>query len=105
MAALVVSLLAAAHLFVAASAFDNIASNRRVALQRVGLGILGGTAILPQPSHAVAADEELIDVYFGCGCFWHVQHVPEYVYLIVLSRFFKRKGSHRQQSFLRTSVF
>ena len=19
-------------------------------------------------------DEELIDVYFGCGCFWHVQH-------------------------------
>ena len=75
MAALVVSLLAAAHLFVAASAFDNIASNRRVALQRVGLGILGGTAILPQPSQAAAAaDEELIDVYFGCGCFWHVQH-------------------------------
>jgi len=21
-----------------------------------------------------AADEELVDVYFGCGCFWHVQH-------------------------------
>ena len=21
-----------------------------------------------------ATDEELIDVYFGCGCFWHVQH-------------------------------
>ncbi|KAL7512202.1 hypothetical protein ACHAXN_009181 [Cyclotella atomus] len=21
-----------------------------------------------------AADDELIDVYFGCGCFWHVQH-------------------------------
>jgi len=20
------------------------------------------------------ADEELVDVYFGCGCFWHVQH-------------------------------
>ena len=74
MAALVVSLLAVAHLFAAASAFDNIASNRREALQRVGLGILGGTAILPQPSHAAAADEELIDVYFGCGCFWHVQH-------------------------------
>jgi len=61
MAALVVSLLAVAHLFAAASAFDNIASNRREALQRVGLGILGGTAILPQPSHAVAADEEFID--------------------------------------------
>mmetsp|Transcript_20810 Transcript_20810/g.20030 ORF Transcript_20810/g.20030 Transcript_20810/m.20030 type:complete len:284 (-) Transcript_20810:234-1085(-) len=26
-------------------------------------------------SNAQAADdEELIDVYFGCGCFWHVQH-------------------------------
>jgi peptide methionine sulfoxide reductase MsrA len=25
-------------------------------------------------SPATAADEELVDVYFGCGCFWHVQH-------------------------------
>ena len=23
---------------------------------------------------AVAANDELVDVYFGCGCFWHVQH-------------------------------
>ena len=23
---------------------------------------------------AVAADEDLIEVFFGCGCFWHVQH-------------------------------
>ena len=23
---------------------------------------------------AVAATDELVDVYFGCGCFWHVQH-------------------------------
>jgi len=22
----------------------------------------------------IDGDEELIDVYFGCGCFWHVQH-------------------------------
>ena len=29
--------------------------------------------ILGQPTVA-AADDELIDVYFGCGCFWHVQH-------------------------------
>eukprot|EP00588_Corethron_pennatum_P013537 CAMPEP_0194279258 /NCGR_PEP_ID=MMETSP0169-20130528/13828_1 /TAXON_ID=218684 /ORGANISM="Corethron pennatum, Strain L29A3" /LENGTH=302 /DNA_ID=CAMNT_0039023659 /DNA_START=101 /DNA_END=1009 /DNA_ORIENTATION=+ len=27
---------------------------------------------LPEPSFADSA--ELIDVYFGCGCFWHVQH-------------------------------
>ncbi|KAK1746979.1 hypothetical protein QTG54_002323 [Skeletonema marinoi] len=26
------------------------------------------------PSPASADDEELIDCYFGCGCFWHVQH-------------------------------
>ncbi|KAL7530811.1 hypothetical protein ACHAXR_006640 [Thalassiosira sp. AJA248-18] len=31
--------------------------------------------LLTNPQPAVAAeDEELIDVYFGCGCFWHVQH-------------------------------
>jgi len=23
---------------------------------------------------ALAVDDELVDVYFGCGCFWHVQH-------------------------------
>eukprot|EP00549_Striatella_unipunctata_P001896 CAMPEP_0118681326 /NCGR_PEP_ID=MMETSP0800-20121206/4873_1 /TAXON_ID=210618 ORGANISM="Striatella unipunctata, Strain CCMP2910" /NCGR_SAMPLE_ID=MMETSP0800 /ASSEMBLY_ACC=CAM_ASM_000638 /LENGTH=291 /DNA_ID=CAMNT_0006577603 /DNA_START=17 /DNA_END=892 /DNA_ORIENTATION=- len=26
---------------------------------------------LPSPANA---DEELMEVYFGCGCFWHVQH-------------------------------
>lgn len=26
------------------------------------------------PLAAAAAGEELIDVYFGCGCFWHVMH-------------------------------
>ncbi len=25
-------------------------------------------------ANAVETNEELIDVYFGCGCFWHVQH-------------------------------
>jgi peptide methionine sulfoxide reductase MsrA len=39
----------------------------------------GGTAavlaLLGQTSPpAAAADEVMIDVYFGCGCFWHVQH-------------------------------
>ena len=29
----------------------------------------------PSPaSAAIDSDEELIDCYFGCGCFWHVQH-------------------------------
>lgn len=26
------------------------------------------------PERARAAEEENIEVYFGCGCFWHVQH-------------------------------
>jgi len=25
-------------------------------------------------AYAGDGDEELLDVYFGCGCFWHVQH-------------------------------
>jgi peptide methionine sulfoxide reductase MsrA len=42
------------------------------------------STILPQPSHAATApfaqqddhaDDELVDVYFGCGCFWHVQEI------------------------------
>eukprot|EP00542_Grammatophora_oceanica_P020777 CAMPEP_0194052678 /NCGR_PEP_ID=MMETSP0009_2-20130614/46505_1 /TAXON_ID=210454 /ORGANISM="Grammatophora oceanica, Strain CCMP 410" /LENGTH=294 /DNA_ID=CAMNT_0038700397 /DNA_START=31 /DNA_END=915 /DNA_ORIENTATION=+ len=33
--------------------------------------ILTGSMQEPQPAHA---EEGLIDVYFGCGCFWHVQH-------------------------------
>eukprot|EP00986_Skeletonema_menzelii_P005508 scaffold2040_cov132-Skeletonema_menzelii.AAC.5 len=32
------------------------------------------TVATSYPSTASAADEELIDCYFGCGCFWHVQH-------------------------------
>ena len=37
---------------------------------------LGALAALPAsaPGSASAADDELADVYFGCGCFWHVQH-------------------------------
>ena len=31
-------------------------------------------AILSKPKSSFAVDDdELIDVYFGCGCFWHVQ--------------------------------
>mmetsp|Transcript_19651 Transcript_19651/g.32219 ORF Transcript_19651/g.32219 Transcript_19651/m.32219 type:complete len:291 (+) Transcript_19651:58-930(+) len=32
------------------------------------------TVATSYPSTASADDEELIDCYFGCGCFWHVQH-------------------------------
>jgi len=32
--------------------------------------LLPGVALLP----AAAAAEEMVSLYFGCGCFWHVQH-------------------------------
>jgi peptide methionine sulfoxide reductase MsrA len=31
-------------------------------------------APLAQAQPALAVNDELVDVYFGCGCFWHVQH-------------------------------
>lgn len=33
-----------------------------------------GALFSPERANAAADEEELIDVYFGCGCFWHVQH-------------------------------
>ena len=37
--------------------------------------LLSSAALLVRPSPAAGAGpDELIDVYFGCGCFWHVQH-------------------------------
>jgi len=36
------------------------------------MGILTKNGI--HPASAADTDTELIDVYFGCGCFWHVQH-------------------------------
>mmetsp|Transcript_52508 Transcript_52508/g.93714 ORF Transcript_52508/g.93714 Transcript_52508/m.93714 type:complete len:401 (-) Transcript_52508:220-1422(-) len=43
--------------------------DRRTAL----LSGVGMALSLRQPAPALAADE-LVDVYFGVGCFWHVQH-------------------------------
>lgn len=38
-------------------------------------GVLSSSLLLPQAEQSNAISEEgLIDVYFGCGCFWHVQH-------------------------------
>lgn len=50
-----------------------LASSRRNLLKNVLTGV--GAAALAMPRASVAAEgEEMIDVYFGCGCFWHVQH-------------------------------
>lgn len=32
------------------------------------------TIVLSNSQPSFADEEDLIDVYFGCGCFWHVQH-------------------------------
>ena len=39
-------------------------------------GIVATTTLtIPtQVAQAAVNDDELIEVYFGCGCFWHVQH-------------------------------
>ena len=39
----------------------------------LGLGLGLGLGGLASPLKAAAKEEE-IEVYFGCGCFWHVQH-------------------------------
>ena len=48
---------------------------RRAFLNR-GIGFLAAASALTvaNPGTARAAEEEEIEVYFGCGCFWHVQH-------------------------------
>jgi len=47
-----------------------IMSSRRSFIQ----ASLSAAAVLVSKSEpSYAADDELIDVYFGCGCFWHVQ--------------------------------
>ena len=48
-------------------------SSRRQLLQGLVSAAVLSTATLTGTSAANAADET-IDVYFGCGCFWHVQH-------------------------------
>lgn len=46
------------------------AGSRRQILQH---SIIAATSLVaPKPS--LGAEDEEIEVYFGCGCFWHVQH-------------------------------
>lgn len=52
----------------------SVESSRRDVLMRGLAAAASVTASLCSTSPAYAADDELIDVYFGCGCFWHVQH-------------------------------
>ena len=51
-------------------------ASRRSFLNRSSSVTAGVAALLLQNSSPAAAaeEDELISVYFGCGCFWHVQH-------------------------------
>lgn len=75
------------HVAVVVDAFhlNNHEASRRnflddILTRGVGGGVLtasaAGLVTVAQvpPAPAAAAEEELIDVYFGCGCFWHVMH-------------------------------
>ena len=50
---------------------DSLASNSR----RLFLQSIAASFLVAVPARAVAADDDsLQNVYFGAGCFWHVQH-------------------------------
>mmetsp|Transcript_41672 Transcript_41672/g.61171 ORF Transcript_41672/g.61171 Transcript_41672/m.61171 type:complete len:317 (+) Transcript_41672:48-998(+) len=55
-------------------------SRRDFAKRGVIAAMAASLTLMQSPQISVASDvggnieEELIDVYFGCGCFWHVQH-------------------------------
>ncbi len=61
---------------------DDVATRRSFLVGLATTSLATTVAVTSQPSPANAADvtnnnnsdEELIDCYFGCGCFWHVQH-------------------------------
>jgi len=50
--------------------------SRREIIRAMVASVAGATCTTINSSSVLAkeADNRLIDVYFGCGCFWHVQH-------------------------------
>ena len=61
----------AAFLLLLSTSANSLAPTSRRRLLSVGSGALLAPALDLQPANAA---DEPIDVYFGCGCFWHVQH-------------------------------
>lgn len=61
-----------------ASALEVTGFGRRTFLHSAAAGTFSSLVLSgPQDSFAVDGDDdddELVDAYFGCGCFWHVQH-------------------------------
>jgi len=63
-----------------------IEKDRRRFLGAVGTAVFSSLAL---PKENAFAEDELVDVYFGVGCFWHVQHE----FIEAEARLLGRKGS------------
>ena len=55
---------------------SDMEGNRRSFLTRSLSATAGVASLMLQNSSPASAEEDsgLVSVYFGCGCFWHVQH-------------------------------
>ena len=71
-----VAVALAAFDFSTTSAFNIAGLSRRDVLRTIASTAIVSAPLsrLPRNANAQEDEEELIDVYFGCGCFWHVQH-------------------------------
>ncbi|GMI63179.1 hypothetical protein ScalyP_jg10945, partial [Parmales sp. scaly parma] len=62
------------HSPAAKSTFQLHSTSPRRAFLSAAVAATATTLTLPSISQALPEEDELIDVYFGCGCFWHVMH-------------------------------
>jgi peptide methionine sulfoxide reductase MsrA len=51
-----------------------VEAQERRAFLTAGAAAAASLLLLPTPPALAEEEEELQEVYFGCGCFWHVQH-------------------------------
>mmetsp|Transcript_7430 Transcript_7430/g.10087 ORF Transcript_7430/g.10087 Transcript_7430/m.10087 type:complete len:266 (-) Transcript_7430:179-976(-) len=66
-------LLSLSSLLPAVQSYSTNNNNRRAFLANAQKSIIGGAAASLFPGRSLAAENEE-DVYFGVGCFWHIQH-------------------------------
>jgi peptide methionine sulfoxide reductase MsrA len=53
---------------------SNVVSNRRAFLSKVATTAAAATVASSNVAPSSAVDDNLQNVYFGAGCYWHVQH-------------------------------
>ena len=54
--------------------YEQGSSSRRHLFQSLLSSAVLGTTLGTSTSASATENDPLIDCYFGCGCFWHVQH-------------------------------